>query len=353
MLFFPIFQPEGDFIVQQIGHVSGLDGTVLIAADGLLNSNFMANPKTEGMYFTGPDIRYGSNTNQSTGQTADGFLAAYNDEWGEDPAAPFWAHSYDATTLLLDAIAAASYDDGGMLVIDRAGVRQYLDTVQDFSGIIGLMSCDAFGDCGSQKITVIGHADSGDIAASHANVIYEYAPEQRDSALGRAVAQHLLDVQAMIDASRSVAISVPTATTRAPQRVSGPYGTTLDDQYMLECLLTGGVFLDYISTLATVAGDSTSYAELGGYFVYARNDLLGNNAEMTTTMYMCEEAYPRLFESTISAIGDWLDACSQLSSYSSTSTDERCMNLTDSGVAKLRSLADRTTEVAEWVSANS
>ena len=176
MLFFPIFQPEGDFIIQQASQVPGLDNTTMMAADGLLNSNYMAIPETEGMYFSGPDIRYGSNTNQSTGQTADGFLAAYNDEWGEDPAAPFWAHSYDATTLLLDAIAAASYDDGGTLVIDRAGVREYLAGVTDYSGIIGLMSCDAFGDCGSQKITVIGHADSNDIAASNANVIYEYAP---------------------------------------------------------------------------------------------------------------------------------------------------------------------------------
>jgi len=55
-------------------------------------------------------------------------------------------------------------------------VREYLAGVTDYSGIIGLMSCDAFGDCGSQKITVIGHADSNDIAASNANVIYEYAP---------------------------------------------------------------------------------------------------------------------------------------------------------------------------------
>ena len=136
MLFFPIFQPEGDFIVQQAGDVAGLEGITMMAADGLLNSNYMAIPETEGMYFSGPDIRYGSNTNQSTGQTADGFLAAYNDEWGEDPAAPFWAHSYDATTLLLDAIAAASYDDGGTLVIDRAGVREYLAGVTDYSGII-------------------------------------------------------------------------------------------------------------------------------------------------------------------------------------------------------------------------
>jgi peptide/nickel transport system substrate-binding protein len=147
-----------------------------MAADGLLNSNYMAIPETEGMYFSGPDIRYGANYNQSTGKTADSFLAAYTEEWGEDPAAPFWAHSYDATTLLLDAIAAASYDDDGTLVIDRAGVREHLNNVTDYSGIIGLITCDAFGDCGSQKITVIGHGDSTDVAASNANVVYEYAP---------------------------------------------------------------------------------------------------------------------------------------------------------------------------------
>ncbi|MCH2437764.1 MAG: ABC transporter substrate-binding protein, partial [Acidimicrobiales bacterium] len=176
MLFFPIFQPEGDFIVQQVRGVSGMETTILMAADGLLNSNYMALEETEGMYFSGPDIRYGANTNQSTGKTADSFLAAYTEEWGEDPAAPFWAHSYDATTLLLDAIAAASYDDDGTLVIDRAGVREHLNNVTDYSGIIGLITCDAFGDCGSQKITVIGHADSTDVSASNANVVYEYAP---------------------------------------------------------------------------------------------------------------------------------------------------------------------------------
>jgi len=176
LLFFPIFQPEGDFIIQQVLTVSGLGDTVMMAADGLLNSNYMALPETEGMYFSGPDVRYGANYNQATGQTGDTFLAAYEAEWGEAPAAPFWAHSYDATTLLLDAIAAASYDDGGTLVIDRAGVREHLNAVTDYSGIIGLISCDAFGDCGSQKITVIGHADSSDVAASNANVVYEYAP---------------------------------------------------------------------------------------------------------------------------------------------------------------------------------
>ncbi|MBT7895099.1 MAG: branched-chain amino acid ABC transporter substrate-binding protein, partial [Actinobacteria bacterium] len=123
MLFFPIFQPEGDFIVQQASTVSGLENTIMMAADGLLNSNFLAVAETQGMFFSGPDVRYGSNFNQSTGETAADVLADYKAEFGEAPAAPFWAHSYDAAALLMDAIAAASYEDGGALIIDRAGVR--------------------------------------------------------------------------------------------------------------------------------------------------------------------------------------------------------------------------------------
>jgi len=55
-------------------------------------------------------------------------------------------------------------------------VREFLSGVRDYQGFTGLLSCDEFGDCGSQKITVIGHADSGDVDASLANVIYEYSP---------------------------------------------------------------------------------------------------------------------------------------------------------------------------------
>ncbi|SVC11692.1 uncharacterized protein METZ01_LOCUS264546, partial [marine metagenome] len=176
LLFFPIFQPEGDFIVQQASDVAGLEGVTLMAADGLMVSNFMEIPETAGMYFSGPDLRYGNNANQTSGWRANDVLTLYPGIWGEAPSAAFWAHSYDATTLLLEAIEAASYVDDGTLVIDRAGVREFLSNVRDYQGLTGLLSCDEFGDCGSQKITVIGHGDSGDVDGSLANVVYQYAP---------------------------------------------------------------------------------------------------------------------------------------------------------------------------------
>jgi branched-chain amino acid transport system substrate-binding protein len=176
-LFFPIFQPAGDFIADQAAGVSGLEDTPLLAADGLLVDGFLELPQSEGMYFSGPDVRFGENLNESTGKTAAEVLAAYEAKVGEPPSAAFWGHSYDATAMLLDAIDASSeVDADGNLVIDKAGMRAYLNGISGYSGLIGTINCDAFGDCGSQKITIIKHDDSTDIEASKANVVFEYAP---------------------------------------------------------------------------------------------------------------------------------------------------------------------------------
>ena len=43
-IFFPIFMPEGGFVVQQIGGIAGLEDVVLLSADALLVDNFMELP---------------------------------------------------------------------------------------------------------------------------------------------------------------------------------------------------------------------------------------------------------------------------------------------------------------------
>ena len=173
-LFFPIFQPAGDFIAAQAPTVSGLENTHLLAADGLLVDEYLVQSDTAGMYFSGPDTRFGTNVNQSTGRTPDQILAAYEDTYGEKPSAAFWGHAYDAATLLLDAVAAASWVDDGDLHIDRAGVRQHLNSIAGYGGITGTLNCDEFGDCASQKITIILHESTADVEASKNNVVYSY-----------------------------------------------------------------------------------------------------------------------------------------------------------------------------------
>ena len=175
-LFFPIFQPAGDFLAEQVHSVAGLEDVVLLTDAALLVDGFMSLPQSEGIYFSGPDLRFGGSANQSTGRNAADLLAIFEETYGEPPSGPYWGHSYDAATLLLEAIKASSRLDDGTLVIDRAGVREHLNSVRDYGGIIGPISCDRFGDCGSQKVTVILHLDADDIEASKDNIVFEFAP---------------------------------------------------------------------------------------------------------------------------------------------------------------------------------
>jgi branched-chain amino acid transport system substrate-binding protein len=175
-IFFPIFPPEGNFIVQQIGGVAGLEDVLLMGADGLLVDNFVALPESEGMFWSGPDQRYGTNANGVTGKSADEVLAAYNETFGEAPTAAFWAHAYDATVLLLDSINSVAVDNGGELTIDRQALRDQLNSTSGYEGLIGTLSCDDFGDCGATKITVVeknaaDQVTSGDVLP---NVVFEF-----------------------------------------------------------------------------------------------------------------------------------------------------------------------------------
>lgn len=173
-VFFPIFQPAGDYVADQVRSVEGMEDVVRLGADALLVDSYLELPQTKGMFFSGPDVRFGQNRNQATGVSAEEFLATYQARYGETPTSPFWAHGYDATTLLLDAIATASEVVEGDLVIDRAAVRQALADTADYDGILGSLTCDDYGDCGPAKIAII-HNTGDDIALAKENIVYSFA----------------------------------------------------------------------------------------------------------------------------------------------------------------------------------
>ena len=175
-LFLPVSQTVGEAIVQQAPGVAGMDDVLLIAGDGLIDDEFMAQPETEGLFFSGPQVHFGNNRNESTGLTAAEVRAAYEEFYGTPPDSAFWGHAYDATTLLLEAIEAAADEQDGTLVVDRAKVRAHLDGVDGYAGLIGGISCDPFGDCGRAVVEILEHLDAGDVGAGRSNSVYEYAP---------------------------------------------------------------------------------------------------------------------------------------------------------------------------------
>ena len=176
-LFFPLFEKEGAHIIRQVGEVEGLEDVTMIGGAAVLVAAILAIPESEGMYFPGPDLDFADNANEATGKSNEEIVAEYVERYGEAPTSTYLAHAYDATTLLLRAIEQVAVDYDGHLLIDRAKLRETLTNTDGFSGIIGTISCDEFGDCGTGRITISHHTDSGVTDVTALPVVYRSAPE--------------------------------------------------------------------------------------------------------------------------------------------------------------------------------
>ncbi|MYH71451.1 ABC transporter substrate-binding protein [Candidatus Poribacteria bacterium] len=176
-VFIPLSWQSAIGLVQGLSQNEAFDDTVLVAGDAVLHYPFMSLPISRGVFIAGPDLDFGDNDNEATGTNAEQAAQRFEHMAGTRPSRAFWAHAYDATTLLLQAVEAASRTDGGTLIIDRAGIREHLDQVAGFRGIIGDITCDGFGDCGLGKITIIEHLHPDNPEASRDNTVYRFSPQ--------------------------------------------------------------------------------------------------------------------------------------------------------------------------------
>ncbi|HEX9797045.1 MAG TPA: branched-chain amino acid ABC transporter substrate-binding protein [Anaerolineales bacterium] len=135
ILYFPIFEPEGPFIVQQSGEIEGLEDTILMGADGLLVDSFPENAGANavGMYLSGPYV---------SGASYDDFLAKWEAKYGGVPPSGFHAFAYDGTNILLDAVEAVAVQDAdGTLHVGRQALRDAMAATDGFQGLTGTLSC--------------------------------------------------------------------------------------------------------------------------------------------------------------------------------------------------------------------
>lgn len=102
-------------------------------------------------------------------------LERYQDAFGEPPSAHYWAHAYDAATLLAAAIESVAVEEDGVLHIDRAKLRAELERTE-IQGLIGNISCDGFGDCGTGRVNIYHHTDSGITDPAKLPIVYRYDP---------------------------------------------------------------------------------------------------------------------------------------------------------------------------------
>lgn len=156
----PLFPAEATSLIRQAAGFDGLEGVRMIGGSALLTRAILALPQAKGLYFTAPDPGDAGNVNQATGRSAADVLSAVETALGRPPASGYWAHGYDATTLLLSAIKQVAAPGEEALSIDRAALRDALAGTAGFRGLLGTLACDEFGDCGTGRSVIHFHADS-------------------------------------------------------------------------------------------------------------------------------------------------------------------------------------------------
>jgi branched-chain amino acid transport system substrate-binding protein len=174
LVFFPLFQPEADFIVLQSKELAGFENIALMGADALLSATFIEAIGTDGvgMYWVGPT--------SPTGTAYETFVTNFEQKVGQPPGnSPFHAHAYDLTTLILDALeTVAIQDEDGTLHIGRQALRDALYATSGYQGLTGSLTCTEFGDCGAANFKVVRLDDPAvGIEGLVDNVVYTYTPD--------------------------------------------------------------------------------------------------------------------------------------------------------------------------------
>jgi len=145
IVYFPLFEPESNFLAAQLPHIPGLEEVVMMTAAANFVDAFPENTGDAaiGIYLSGPLV---------SGEAYEQFLLTWDDEIGGTPPGGYHAHAYDAVNMLLDAVetVAEAHDDGS-ITIGRQALRDAIAAVENYPGLTGRLTCQDespyAGDC--------------------------------------------------------------------------------------------------------------------------------------------------------------------------------------------------------------
>jgi branched-chain amino acid transport system substrate-binding protein len=174
LLYFPVFRPEGDYIVLQASAMAELEHVTLMSAEGLYLDAFI-----ETVGAAGIGVHMIIPTAPSS-PARDAVVSRYETRYGEAPTAVYYAHTYDAVNVLLAALEpVAVQENGGRLHVGRQALRDALYATAGYPGLTGSLTCDHYGDCGVARFEVVRLDDpAAGLGGLRANVVYTYPPGQ-------------------------------------------------------------------------------------------------------------------------------------------------------------------------------
>ena len=149
IIYFPIFEPAGDYVAAQAREVAGLEKTILMGADGLFADTFPENTgdASIGMYLSGPYV---------AGAKYDEFLAKWKAKFGGVPPSGYHAHAYDGANIIFTAVEkVAVVDADGTVHIPRQALRDAMYGTKGFPGLTGNLTCNQYGDCATGEALAV------------------------------------------------------------------------------------------------------------------------------------------------------------------------------------------------------
>lgn len=174
LLFFPLFQPEGNEVLLQARKTAGFEKIILMSDGALIESSFIESVKDKGkgLYFVGPS--------RPGGPEADALAKDYEAKFNALPAASYYLSAFDAAGLLLQAIEkVAITDTDGSLHIGRQSLRNTLYATRGYQGVTGTLTCDEFGDCAIPVFNILRLDDpAAGLAGLQSNVMFTYTYEK-------------------------------------------------------------------------------------------------------------------------------------------------------------------------------
>lgn len=172
LLFFPLFQPEGNLILIQAKKIPEYKNIILMSDGALIENSFIQDvgKNGTGMYFVGPA--------GTKGPAADELALHYKAKYKTAPANNYYLRAYDAAMVLFAAIEKASTrEPDGTIHVGREALRKALYTTVDFPGVTGKLTCDQYGDCSRPAFNILrlDDPDAG-VEALQKNIVFEYNP---------------------------------------------------------------------------------------------------------------------------------------------------------------------------------
>jgi branched-chain amino acid transport system substrate-binding protein len=174
LLFFPVYEPEGDYIVLQAAEMEPFDQITLLSAEGLYFESFVAavGEAGVGVYLISPTF--------TKRPEYDALVSRYEATYQEPPIPVYTATTYDAAILLLSTVESiAVQEKDRTLHIGRQALRDAMYTTSSFPGLTGRLTCSRYGDCGVARFDVARLDDpAAGIRGLEANVIWTYPPDE-------------------------------------------------------------------------------------------------------------------------------------------------------------------------------